>query len=94
MRALGYGSSRVAALFLAKAVVIGLLGAGVGFFIGTYLALNFGPDIFKVTAKAIRPEYSLLVWTLLVAPVFAALASFIPAMFAVAQDPAVTLREG
>jgi ABC-type lipoprotein release transport system permease subunit len=33
-----------------------------------------------------------LKWALLLAPVFAALASFIPAMLAVTQDPADTLR--
>ena len=33
-----------------------------------------------------------LVWALFLAPVFVALASFIPAMLAVTQDPAETLR--
>lgn len=93
MRALGYGSGRITLLFLAKAVIIGLLGAAVGFFIGTALALNFGPGIFKVTAKAIKPEYVWLVWSLIVAPVFTAVSSFIPAMIAITYDPAVTLRE-
>ena len=93
MRALGYDSGRITLLFLGKAVIIGLLGAAVGFFIGTALALNFGPGIFKVTAKAIKPEYVWFVWSLIVAPVFAAVSSFIPAMIAVTYDPAVTLRE-
>ena len=93
MRALGYGSGQIASLFLGKAIVIGLLGAAVGFAVGTGLALGFGPDIFEVTAKAIKPLYRLLVWSLVAAPAFAALASFIPTMVAVTQDPAVTLRE-
>ena len=93
MRALGYGSGRITLLFLGKAVIIGLLGAAVGFFTGTALALNFGPDIFKVTAKAIKPEYVWLAWSLIAAPAFAAVSSFIPSMFAVTYDPAVTLRE-
>jgi len=93
MRALGYGSGRITLLFLGKAVIIGLLGAAAGFFIGTALALNFGPGIFKVTAKAIKPEYAWLIWSLIVAPVFSAVSSFIPTMIAVAYDPAVTLRE-
>jgi ABC-type lipoprotein release transport system permease subunit len=93
MRALGYGSGKITLLFLGKAVIIGLLGAAVGFFIGTALALNFGPGIFKVTAKAIKPEYAWLTWSLIVAPVFTAVSSFIPAMIAVTYDPAVTLRE-
>ena len=94
MRALGYGSGKITAMFLGKAVIIGLLGAIGGFLIGTGLALQFGPDVFKITAKAvIRPESSLLIWSLIAAPVFAAVSSFIPAMIAVTYDPAVTLRQ-
>lgn len=93
VRALGYGSAKVASLFLGKSIVVGLIGATLGFGIGTGLALLYGPDIFKVTAKMIKPMYSLLVWSVIVAPAFAALASFIPAMIAVTQDPAFTLRE-
>ena len=93
MRALGYGSGKITLLFLGKSVITGLLGAVLGFLIGTALALNFGPDIFKVTAKAIRPEYVLLAFSLVAAPVFACVSSFIPVAYAVTRDPAVTLRE-
>lgn len=92
-RALGYGSGRIAALFLAKAVLLGLIGAALGYALGSALALKFGPDIFKVTAKSIQAEPRLLLWSMVAAPSFAALASFIPALLAVTQDPAVTLRE-
>jgi putative ABC transport system permease protein len=94
MRALGYGSGKITLLFLGKAVIIGLAGALIGFLVGTGLALKFGPDIFKITAKTmIKPELSLLIYCLFFAPVFAAISSFIPAMIAVTYDPAVTLRE-
>jgi len=94
MRALGYGSGKIASLFLGKAVIIGLMGAALGFGIGTGLALSYGPEIFKVTAKMIKPVYNLLGWSLIIAPAFAALSSFIPAMMAITQDAAITLREG
>ena len=93
MRALGYGSGNIAFLFLGKAVAIGLIGAAVGFGIGTSLALKFGPDIFKVTANMIKPTIELLYWSLIASPTFCALSVFIPSMVAVTQDPAVTLRE-
>lgn len=94
MRSLGYGSGKIAALFLGKAVVIGLLGAITGFLLGTTLAMHFGPGIFRITAKTmIKPEFVLLVQSLVLAPVFAAASSFIPATIAVAQDPADTLSE-
>ena len=93
LRALGYGSGPIAALFLAKAAALGIIGAVVGYVVGSGLALKIGPEIFKVTAGAINAEPRLLVWALIAAPAFAAMASFIPAMLAVAQDPAATLRE-
>ncbi len=93
LRALGYGSTKIAVLFLGKAIVIGLIGAAVGFFIGNMMAMSYGPGIFKVTAKMIKPLYNLLTWSLVAAPLFAALAAFIPTMIAVTQDPALTLKE-
>ena len=93
LRALGQHSGRIAALFLGKAALIGLVGAAAGYGIGTAVALKFGPEIFKVTANAIKPEPLLLSWAILVGPAFAALVSFIPAILAVNLDPAETLRE-
>jgi predicted lysophospholipase L1 biosynthesis ABC-type transport system permease subunit len=93
MRALGYGSGKIAALFLGRAVIIGLIGAVVGFGVGTGLALKFGPAIFKVTANMIEPRIQLLFWAIIISPAICALSVFIPAMSAVAQDPAITLRE-
>jgi hypothetical protein len=94
MRALGYGSGKITALFLGKAVIVGLLGAIIGFLVGTYLALHFGPEIFKMTAKTVmKPQLPLLAWSIIFAPLFAAVSSFIPAMIAAAHDPAVALRQ-
>lgn len=92
LRALGFGTPQIATLFLGKAVLLGLIGAGLGFTIGTGWALHYGPDIFKLTVKKLQPMYPLLYWSFLLAPLFAAVSSFIPAMLAVAQDPAETLR--
>jgi len=94
MRALGYGSGRIMSLFLGKAAVIGVLGGAVGFLAGTVLAAKFGPDVFKITAQAvIKPQPSLLAVSVVFAPLFVAVASFIPTTIAVTYDPAVTLRE-
>ena len=93
LRALGRGSGRIAALFLGKAVVVGILGAAIGFGLGTGLALIYGPGVFHVTGQTIKPMYGLLGWSAVIAPAFAALSAFLPTMVAVAQDPAVILRE-
>lgn len=93
LRALGFGSGRIAGLFLGRAVALGLLGAVAGYAAGSMLALRVGPQIFQVTAKSIAAQPALLGWALLAAPLFAAVAMFIPTVLAVTQDPAVSLRE-
>ena len=92
-RALGYRTSRIAGLFLGKSLLLGILGALLGFALGTLLSVKIGPGIFKVTANAIHPIYSLLFWSLIAAPVFAVLSAFLPTIAAITQDPALTLRE-
>jgi putative ABC transport system permease protein len=94
LRALGYDARAICLLFLGKAVLVGLAGAGVGFLLGTSLGLTYGPDVFEITAKAmIRWEPSLLAFACILAPLFAVVASVIPTMIAVTYDPAATLRE-
>ena len=93
MRALGYGAGKVGLLFLGRSIAIGVLGAFLGFAVGAALALNLGPDIFQVTAKAMKPDYAWLVRLLVLAPAFAAVSSLIPAVSAVTSDPAVALRK-
>ncbi len=91
-RALGHGSGRIAALFLGRAVLLGIAGAALGYFLGNAVGLHYGPKLYPVTAGGFASEPVLLGWALLVTPAFAALAAFLPAMIAVAQDPAETLR--
>jgi ABC-type lipoprotein release transport system permease subunit len=48
--------------------------------------------LFPVTAASLKMDGSLIVPALTWTPLFAAAASFLPAMMAVSQDPAETLR--
>jgi putative ABC transport system permease protein len=91
LRALGYGTGTILGLFAGKAVLIGAVAGAVGFGLGTSAALIAGPTVFEVTAKAIRPEVSLLAYSLLLAPAFTLVASFIPIVMAASQDPATAL---
>ncbi|MBL9135724.1 MAG: hypothetical protein JNK85_07645 [Verrucomicrobiales bacterium] len=91
-RALGHGSTRIAGLFLGKALLLGIAGALVGYAIGTTVALRYGAELFQVTAKSLAAEPSLLLWALVLAPGFSAVASLLPALQAVTQDPAESLR--
>ena len=100
MRALGYGSGRIGLLFLGRSVVIGFVGAVLGFVAGTAIAVSLGPSIFQgaaevmlyvAAAKAMRPDYVWLAWAVILAPVFAAVSSLIPAVSAATWDPARAL---
>jgi putative ABC transport system permease protein len=92
LRALGYGSLSIATLVLGRAVLVGLIGAVVGSAIGTWAALQYGPRVFEVTAKAIEPQWQLVWQALWATPLLTAAASLIPAAMAVVQDPAAVLR--
>lgn len=93
MRALGFGSCHVAVMFLGRAVLIGAVGALLGFAVGTWLAGQYGADIFKLTFAKVKPTMDLLPRTVFGAVLITALASLLPAMIAVTQDPARTLTE-
>ena len=93
LRALGKGGGRIAGLFLGKAVMVGLVAALIGAALGTWVVLEFGPSLFPVTKKAIHANWPLAAQLIVATPLFAARASFIPAMLAVSHDPAETLRE-
>jgi len=92
LRAVGVRSGSIAGLFLGKAALFGLLGAAIGFALGTGVALAHGSGIFKLAAKTLQPSWALLPWCLAVAPAMAMLASALPALVAVSMDPAEALR--
>lgn len=91
-RALGHGPARLAGLFLGKAVLLGLAGGLLGWLAGTAFALHYGPGLYQLTARSLAPDFALAWQCLLLTPAFAALAAFVPAMLAAAQDPADVLR--
>ncbi|MCP4449848.1 MAG: FtsX-like permease family protein [Planctomycetes bacterium] len=92
MRALGHGTSRISLLLLGKFVVIGGVAATVGFYVGTALAAHVGPDIFPITAQAIKPDYGLFQRAVVAAVAFSIVSAFIPVMMAISTDPARTLK--
>lgn len=93
LRALGKGSATVGALFLGKALGLALAGSVVGVAAGWALVAMRGPGVFEVEAAALRPANTLLLIVVVAAPVFAALAAALPALWAVTQHPADAMRE-
>ena len=84
---------QIAGLFLGKAILLGLAASVTGALLGTWLGLQFGPELFPVTKNAIKPNWNLVSQLAVAMPVFAALVAFIPTTLAVSQDPAASLRE-
>ncbi len=93
MRALGKQSPQIAALFLAKSLLLGLLGAGIGFVLGSGLAQLLGTRVLEVDAEMFAVHYDVLLAAMVGAPLLAMAAAYLPTLVALRQDPAVALRE-
>ena len=93
LRALGVPTRRVLAVFLARAVLIGLLGAGLGFAAG-WLGSWHGEERFS-GGPPLGPLFQLplCIMVLALTPLFSALVTWLPALWATQLDPADSLRE-
>lgn len=91
LRAIGVGGAKVQALFLLRAVCVGLVGAAVGVPLG--LAAPALIEGASPLSQAWSPAELLTAGvTLLVAPLLAAAAAYVPTQIAAGQDPAVILQ--
>ncbi len=91
--AMGRSSSTILFMILAKAFVLGLAGGIIGFFTGSWIAGYFGKEIFRFTALSIRPEWSVLFYTMIIFPLLWMISSWIPALLATRIDAAKILSE-
>ena len=97
LRAIGLRWQQILVVFLSKAVLLGLLGAvlgyGLGFALAAWAEANpAGPDSLPVPLSALFTP-GVLVAVLLLTPVLSILASWLPALQAASQDPAPVLQE-
>jgi len=93
LRALGLKSSQVYSIFLCKAAVIGILGALAGLPLGHLVASGAAKSIAGTRGELLDASSSLFLLVLVATPLVTLLASWIPTLFAVQQDPSETLRE-
>jgi hypothetical protein len=93
LRALGKGSFSIAALFLGKAILLGLVGGVFGCLLGFLLARALATSMFDVALENSVFYSVLAACTIAGAPLIAAMASYLPTLSAVNQDPAVVLME-
>jgi putative ABC transport system permease protein len=92
-RALGKGSTMIASLFLGKAVLVGLIGAAAGYFSGDWIGRLLGETALGVTSDYLQARGDVFLYAILGAPLLSALASYLPTLAALLQDPAVVLRD-
>jgi hypothetical protein len=92
LRALGTSTGSILRLFLSKALALGLggalLGLALGYLVASRLMAGFEGATLPV-ADLLSP--SLILAVLLLTPLLTTIASWVPAMLAAGQDPAVVL---
>lgn len=87
LRALGVRSGTINTLFLGKAVLMGLVGALVGYFVGVGVSRLWEQAAIGFVDPVLFPLVIVL------APALAGLASWLPATMAAQRDPASVLSE-
>jgi hypothetical protein len=92
LRALGFRSTQLFMLILSRAVAIGLVGAAAGC-LAAVLLDRLSTDLSGQLWTFVVEHGPLLGGMLLAAPVVAALASWLPALAAIRQDPAIILQQ-
>ncbi len=96
LRALGLSSGSVYSLFLSRAMLVGLIGAVLGYTLGVvggFVAITAADPQANAGSPANLVSPALLVGVLITAPVLSALVTWLSATIAAQQDPAVVLRE-
>lgn len=93
LRALGKGSARIAALVLGKAALVGVCGAALGLALGAWLGRTLLVTGLEVAAEHLQLPRGVMLGTAVGAPLVCVLASYLPMLTAVLQDPAAVLRE-
>ena len=93
LRAIGLRSSQIYFIFLSKALFIGVLGALVGLPLGHLVGTWAGKIPATAQGELLKASADIFLLVLVTTPLVTLLASWIPTLLAVQQDPSNTLRE-
>lgn len=98
LRAIGYRSRQVMAIFLGKAAILGLIGAMMGYLLGALIGAQWGGGGQGIAGSSagsgIGIDLGLMAAATGMALLLAVFGSWIPALWAARQDPANVLQEG
>lgn len=97
LRAIGLSSKQILALFLSRSLLTGIVGGLIGCGAGLLFGLQFGASGTSSISTSRLFEAGDLKTLVILAPIlalaFSVIASWLPAMMAAKQDPAVVLQE-
>ncbi len=93
LRAIGKGTFSIVLLFMGRAAALGLAGGMIGCCLGYVLAPLIGSRVLEIGGEMFTTDPKFVVATLFGAPIVAAMASYLPTLVAVTQDPAVVLAD-
>jgi putative ABC transport system permease protein len=93
VRTVGWGGGRILALFLGKALLLGIAGGALGVAAGGALAAVVAVRLMGVEGWVELAGPRLVVGVLVAAPLLAVVASWVPALSAATADPAVVLQK-
>ncbi len=94
LRAVGVRGRRIFGIFVARAMLMGLAGAAIGWIVGFIVAVSLGGLDGRWWASAGRLfSLATLIAAIVGAPLLAAIASWAPTLAAAGQDPASVLCE-
>lgn len=96
LRAIGLRAQQIMVVFLSKAIIMGVVGGIVGAIAGlaVLVIIRGGESASVSAAEIIRSESvsTIVLLGIVLAPVLAGLASWIPGLIAARQDPAIVLQ--
>jgi putative ABC transport system permease protein len=97
LRAIGLSSKQILALFLSRSLLTGIVGGLIGCGLGLLIGLQFGAgDAAPISVSRLMESAelkTLIILAPILAPVFSAIACWLPAVMAAKQDPATVLQE-
>jgi putative ABC transport system permease protein len=96
LRAIGYRSGQLLAIFLGKAAILGLIGAILGYLAGAGIGAQWSAGEGEIGVSTPGPglDLGLMAAATATALLLAVFGSWIPALWAARQDPANVLQEG